>query len=135
VRRFSLVPITTNSRGGPGPDMDGSYVVVHYLQNAVVIKHIVPDGTPADRMTLADVTDAGELLPTVGGELDQTLATQLGTRLTADGLARKDIDAVLADRRQLLVLACQRLWNRPDLTIERLLKEYDMRRAHGESIR
>jgi hypothetical protein len=135
MKRFSIVGLTTNIKGGKRPDIEGSYVVIHYLPDRALIKQIVPDGTPADRTTLADVTDLGKLLPTVGGELDQTLATQLRARLTTDGFSKKDIDTVLADRRQLLVMVCQRLWNRPDLTIERLLEEYDMRRAHGESIR
>jgi hypothetical protein len=136
VKRFSLVKTTTNSRGGLRPELEGSYVVIQYLPNAALVKHLLPDGTPADSTTLADETADGKgILPAVGTAVDLALASQMRSALTADGIARKDIDTVLADRRQLLVLACQRLWNRPDLTIERLLNEYDMRRAHGESIR
>jgi hypothetical protein len=137
MKRFSIVGLTTNIKGGRCPDMSGSYVVIQYLSNrAALVKHLVPDGTPADSTTLADETADGKgILPAVGTAVDLALASQMRSALTTDGIAGKDIDTVLADRGQLLLLACQRLWNRPDLTIERLLKAYDMRRAHGESIR
>jgi hypothetical protein len=126
LRRYSLVGLTKNAKGGRCPDIQGSYLVIQYLPTAALVKHIVPDGTPADRTTLADETDLGELLPTVGADLDQNLTSQIRGALTARGVSKRDADAVMADRRELLIHACQKLWGREDLTARKLTARYSM---------
>lgn len=135
MKRFSLVKTATNSRGGLRPDLDGSYVVIQYLPNAALVKHLVPDGTPADSTTLADETADGKgILPAVGTAVDLALASQMRSALTTDGIAGKGIDTVLADRGQLLLLACQRLWGRTDMTARKLLRGHDLR-CNAEEVR
>lgn len=64
ARRYALVPrLGTGTDADPiRPDVAGSYVALHYFAARVLVKLPVPDGTPVDGDTLADIpTGSGDV--------------------------------------------------------------------------
>lgn len=131
IKRFAIVPVTTNPRGGPGPTIPAEAlgcIPLHYWPNFVLVKLTLPDGTPTAAGWLADIT-----IDTDGNQVDVTATTLsavqrtvLTTFLTARGFDSSSIDVGITNRKLLLSKILRFIANRADLdSNEVLFNGYD----------
>jgi hypothetical protein len=138
IRRFELVPIIGtgetgyDENGEPNgkpedpyrPDITDSHNVIGRIGNRVLVKRLVPDGTPVTPTTLADVTANGFDIQAQNLTAGQKAAAK--TFLQNNGIDVSDFDTENPDdRKKLLVFALTRAfgWDKADL--RRALTDYN----------